>query len=101
MTKWMTSGARRLKHGLKANHDRSFGARRNKKGAAARLNDKGYESVVASAKIGESRRNNGECDLSMLVPGKLLPPYAVGRICCWSHGLDLFGLYFFSRGLFH
>eukprot|EP00578_Thalassiosira_sp_NH16_P027774 CAMPEP_0181102742 /NCGR_PEP_ID=MMETSP1071-20121207/14481_1 /TAXON_ID=35127 /ORGANISM="Thalassiosira sp., Strain NH16" /LENGTH=1079 /DNA_ID=CAMNT_0023185743 /DNA_START=394 /DNA_END=3633 /DNA_ORIENTATION=- len=60
MTKWMTSGARRLKHGLKANHDRSFGARRNKKGAAARLNDKGYESVVASAKIGESRRNNAK-----------------------------------------
>lgn len=59
MTKWMTSGAQRLKANLK----RSFGARKDRK--AAQTKDKSFESVVASVKIGDlRRRSNGESLLS-------------------------------------
>mmetsp|Transcript_14842 Transcript_14842/g.26980 ORF Transcript_14842/g.26980 Transcript_14842/m.26980 type:complete len:102 (-) Transcript_14842:496-801(-) len=55
---WMTSGAQRLK----ANLNRSFGARKNKKAAAHSKfsKDKSYESIVASARIGDARRSNGK-----------------------------------------
>lgn len=70
MTKWMTSGAQRLK----ANLNRSFGARKNKK-AAAHSKDKSYESIVASARIGDARRNNGKLNhqVERLVRSKFAP----------------------------
>jgi len=61
MTKWMTSGAQRLK----ANLNRSFGARKSKK-AAAHSNDKTYDPIVASSRIGDARRGKKKGESSIL-----------------------------------
>lgn len=60
--KWMTSGAMRLK----ANLNRSFGARKNKKSAAThRPQIKNYESIVVSHRRGGI--GNGGKDLCLSI----------------------------------
>ena len=59
--KWMTSGAMRLK----ANLNRSFGARKNKKSAATHREIKNYESIVVSRRRGGI--GNGGKDLCLSI----------------------------------
>ena len=97
MTKWMTSGASRLK----ANLNRSFGARKNKK-AAANCRVKSYDTVVASAKIGERRKNsNGKsrCRVQrnpvMASIGRQLAPLNEPLIVFYYFDIALFSVNYF------
>lgn len=87
MTKWMTSGAQRLK----ANLNRSFGARKNRKGAAAATKDKSYESVIASARVGDGRRNQGKRDWLVSSGLNVEVSYSNGgvfMVLCFFHWLE-------------
>lgn len=92
MTKWMTSGASRLK----ANLNRSFGARKNKK-AAANCRVKSYDTVVASAKIGERRKNSNGKSRCRVQRNPVMA--SIGRHAC-STERPLIVFYYFDIALF-